>query len=219
MTVIQANTISDPLAPPAFVIRELARQLDSWHATLPYPLHWPTPEDADAELEDPTDLQRKGATAPSSSEQVETSQRKAWDVAVAQLQARFYYARFMLYRPFVYKALHTPARMSANDAYCCGIAIRSACQWPRALHSARDTKRLFPHLFNSTQTCLGILLIFRMTTKQDSLRAICDEYTSRIDVLRATDILLDWLRDVRQLDGIADWCSATLDELLLDLRV
>lgn len=30
------------------------------------------------------------------------------DVVTGQLRTRFYYARFIMYRPFVYKALHFP---------------------------------------------------------------------------------------------------------------
>lgn len=120
----------------------------------------------------------------------------------------------MLYRAFVYKVLHSPEKMSATDAEFCALAINSACEWPHSLHMARDTKRLFPHLFSWTQTCLGVLLIFRMTAKDDALRAICDEKIPHQEITRATAILLDWLEDVQQLDGIAGWCYGSIRELL-----
>lgn len=122
----------------------------------------------------------------------------------------------MLYRAFVYKALHSPEKMTESDAEFCALAIDAACKWPFSLHLARDTKRLFPHLFSWTQTCLGVLLIFRMTAQDHTLRAICDGSIPRHDISRATGILLDWLRDVQQLDGIAGWCYGTMSELLAE---
>src|ERR1700709_1999217 len=40
----------------------------------------------------------------------------AYDIQVALLRTRFYYAKYMVYRPFVYKALHFPDQMTQEDA-------------------------------------------------------------------------------------------------------
>jgi len=40
----------------------------------------------------------------------------AYDIQVALLRTRYYYAKFMVYRPFVYKALHFPSQISPEDA-------------------------------------------------------------------------------------------------------
>ena len=41
----------------------------------------------------------------------------AYDVQVALLRAtRYYCAKYMVYRPFVYKALHFPEQMTQEDA-------------------------------------------------------------------------------------------------------
>lgn len=39
-----------------------------------------------------------------------------YDIQVALLRTRFYYAKYMVYRPFVYKALHFPEHMTQEDA-------------------------------------------------------------------------------------------------------
>ena len=39
-----------------------------------------------------------------------------YDIQVALLRTRYYYAKYMIYRPFVYKALHFPEQMSNEDA-------------------------------------------------------------------------------------------------------
>lgn len=194
--------------PPSFVIRELARQLDSWHATLPMTLRWPLTGQSEsldvfAEDEELPDGEAPGmAYGP---DVVGSSYRQAYTIIANQLKTRFYYARFMLYRGYIYKTLHTPEKMSATDADYCGIALRMACEMPNALQAVRDYKRLFPHLFSWTQTCLSILLIFRMTFKNRALYAICSENVMQETISDATTILLDWLRDIRQLDGVAEW--------------
>ncbi len=40
----------------------------------------------------------------------------AYDIQVALLRTRYYYVKYMVYRPFIYKALHFPADMSQVDA-------------------------------------------------------------------------------------------------------
>ena len=135
------------------------------------------------------------------------------DVVTAQLRTRFYYARFMLYRPFVYKALHFPELMTVDDATCCGLAIKSACAWPMAMAPTKDKKRLVPHLFAWTQNFMGILLILRMTYENDILRQICDDQVNRDDIQKTAALMLDWIRDVKQVDGIAEWNWKILEPL------
>jgi hypothetical protein len=39
-----------------------------------------------------------------------------YDIQVALLRTRYYQAKYMVYRPFVYKALHFPEQMTQEDA-------------------------------------------------------------------------------------------------------
>ena len=39
-----------------------------------------------------------------------------YHIQVALLRTRYYYAKYMVYRPFVYKALHFPEQMTQEDA-------------------------------------------------------------------------------------------------------
>jgi hypothetical protein len=39
-----------------------------------------------------------------------------YDIQVALLRTRYYQAKYMIYRPFVYKALHFPEQMTQEDA-------------------------------------------------------------------------------------------------------
>ncbi len=135
------------------------------------------------------------------------------DVVNAQLRTRFYYARFMMYRPFVYKALHFPELMTADDASCCALAIKSACLWPIAMAPPKNKKRLVPHLFAWTQNFMGILLILRMTTENECLRRICESQVNQEDIRKTVSLMLEWIQDVKQMCGVADWSWRVLEPL------
>lgn len=60
---------------------------------------------------------------------------------------------------------------------------------------------------------MGILLILRMTTENECLQRICESQVSHEDIQRTASLMLDWVRDVRQLDGIADWSWRILEPL------
>jgi len=172
---------------------------------LPQPLQWLSSNEPGS-VSDDMQLRRLDELGiPIALSSASSMKQQAYGLATAQLRTRFHYARFMLYRPFVYKALHNPEKMTAADADFCVWAIRSACRWSLAMNSIKNQKRLFPHLFAWTQTSVGTLLILRMTLKNDCLRYICDEQIDRQEISLATSILLAWLRDVKQLDGIAEW--------------
>jgi hypothetical protein len=138
------------------------------------------------------------------------------DILTAQLRTRFYYARFMLYRPFVYKALHFPELMTADDANCCALAIKSACLWPLLMAPPKNKKRLVPHLFTWTQSCIGVLLVFKAIRESDGLRQICEEQVNLKDVEMTTMLMLDWIKDAKQLDGIAEWGWGIVEPLFSD---
>ena len=181
----------------------MARQLDSWHAGLPAPLQW-AGDDISA-----ASYGISGSCQP----------RQIWEykcgpkVLTAELRTRFYYARFILYRPFVFKALHFAQLMTAHDAECCASAIRAACLWPITLAPARDKKLLIPHLFTWTQNFIGILPILWMSRSNDCLNQICREQLDGNAVDVATTLMLEWIRDIKQIDGIAEWSWQILEPL------
>jgi len=195
------------------VIKELARQLESWRSLLPQPLQWSDQERHDFPNMNP--MSRRPADALFAVDQglVPINHRFNLDIVTGQLRTRFYYAKFMIHRPFVYKALHFPELMTADDAHYAALAIQSACLWPLSMAPPRNKKRLVPHLFTWTQNSVGILLLLRMSTINDCLRQICEDKVSRKEMEETTTLLLDWLRDVKQVDGIAEWSWRILEPL------
>lgn len=209
----QAEASEDYGGPPVHVIKEMARQLDSWRSLLPRPLQWSDNDKFDFPNSDPTSRRPNEPLFMIDQGAVPINHKYSLDIVTAQLRTRFYYARFMMYRPFVYKALHFPELMTEEDANCCALAIQSACLWPLAMAPPKNKKRLVPHLFAWTQNFLGILLILRMTMENECLGRICEERVNREDMDRTASLMLEWVRDVKQVDGIAEWSWRILEPL------
>jgi hypothetical protein len=126
------TTNEDFSGPSASTLRQLASQLDQWRGLLPRDLQWPE-DDPTAfplsaqptyfytQLLDPT-------LAPPHQGQSETrlfitdlhrepiQYPYAYDIQVALLRTRYYYAKYMVHRPYIYKALHFPKQMTQEDA-------------------------------------------------------------------------------------------------------
>lgn len=195
------------------VVREMVRQLDSWRALLPRPLQWSDAEKFNFPSLDPNSRQPSEPLFSVDQGTVPIGHKYNLDVVTAQLRTRFYYARFMMYRPFVYKALHFPELMTTEDVNCCALAIKSACLWPLAMAPPKHKKRLCPHLFAWTQNFLGILLILWMTVENECLKKICDEHLDRADIEATAGLMLEWIKDVKQMDGIAAWSWKLLENI------
>ena len=213
----QAENQEDYGGPPVAVIREMVRQLDSWRALLPRPLQWSDNDKFDFPATDPTARRPNEPLFCPDQGPIPIGHKYNLDVVTAQLRTRFYYARFMMYRPFVYKALHFPELMTPDDCSCCALAIKSACLWPLAMAPPKNKKRLVPHLFAWTQNFLGILLILKMTSANECLRRIVEEggVVGRQEIDMTIRLMLEWVRDVRQVDGIAEWGWGILEPLYM----
>ncbi|KAK3676216.1 hypothetical protein LTR78_003966 [Recurvomyces mirabilis] len=211
----QAENFDDYGGPPVAVIREMMRQLDSWRALLPRPLQWSDNDRFEFPATDPMTRRPNEPLFSPDQGPIPIGHKYNLDVVTAQLRTRFYYARFMMYRPFVYKALHFPELMTEEDGNCCALALKSACLWPLAMAPPKNKKRLVPHMFAWTQNFMGILLVLNMCSVNDCLRQIVDEGTvvSRREIESTIGLLLEWMRDVKQVDGIAEWSWGILEPL------
>ena len=191
----------------------MARQLDLWRALLPRPLQWLDSDFLDFPNIDSTNRRLAGPLFAPDHGVISIKHRYNLDIVTAQLRTRFYYARFNLYLPFIYKALHFSELMTHDDTDCCALAIQSACLWPISMASPKDKKRLIPHLFTWTQYFISILLILKMTEENDCLRRICHEKLDPERMEITVSLLLEWLRDVKEIDGIAEWSWGILEPL------
>jgi hypothetical protein len=181
------------------VIKELSLQVDNWRALLPRVLQW-------------NDHDRFESTTVA-------AENSPVELGSSHLRSRYYYARFMIYRPFVYKALHFPTQMSEEDSFYTAQCLQACMLWPIAMDPPRKRKRLIPYLFAWTQNFLGVLLILRMTTENPMLRSIAEKNLSMSDIEKTVRLLLEWFYDMRQLDGMAEWSWNILEQLYNDLEL
>jgi hypothetical protein len=116
--------------PSAGSLNQLASQLSQWRSMLPRDLQWaeddpgsfpsPQPSGGYNPPLDPTlspQRSRQGVplfTTDLNSEPVHYPY--VYDIQVALLRTRYYYSKYMVHRPFVYKALHFPEQMTQEDA-------------------------------------------------------------------------------------------------------
>lgn len=136
-TAISSSTTDTPSSseefggPAASSLKQLAGQLAQWRGMLPRDLQWaeddpagfPSPQPTMGGFNqqlDPNLSQQQGQqntplfTTDLDSEPVQYPY--VYDIQVALLRTRYYYAKYMVYRPFVYKALHFPEHMTQEDA-------------------------------------------------------------------------------------------------------
>ncbi|OJD32009.1 c6 finger domain protein [Diplodia corticola] len=203
--------------PPTHVIRELSRQLESWRSTLPPPLQWADQPPESRFQYFPPGSPKIGRCFTPNGNQTPLESPDTLDLVVAHLRSRYYYARFILYRPFVYKVLHWPGLTTNEDRQFAGLCIQSTLLWPIALAPPKRRKRLVPFLFVWTQNFISILLVLRATTVSNILADVCRKMVDNTELMLTVQCLLEWLADVRTIDGVALWSWKILDPLFRDI--
>lgn len=191
---------------PFDVVRALAQELDAWRDALPTKLQW-----SDADKFGFTEADSLSQTAHSSYFNLSKGAGPGEmdhnvDISVAHLRTCYYQGRFLVHRPFIYKALHQPELLTASDRRFCAFAIESSCHWPTSLAPPKNKKHLLPHLFAWTQNFLAITLILDFCCEQGPLSSICRESGTSEEYIRETvKAMRTWLEDTGQIDGIANW--------------
>lgn len=201
----------DYSGPPSILASELFHQLDCWRDALPQRLQWSDDDKIDFEEVEPLSTVLRASLLSPPRGLAPGRLDHNVDFAVAQLRTRFYQARFLICRPFIYKALHLPDLMTADDRIKCAFAIDAACLWPLSLVPPKHKKHLVPHLFSWTQNFLAMALVLRICQTSDYLSDICKESgISEGNIESAISAMVQWLDDIRQVDGIADWSMRVL---------
>ncbi|CZT47340.1 related to acetate regulatory DNA binding protein FacB [Rhynchosporium secalis] len=218
--------------PSATTLKSLAAQLTQWRGLLPRDLQWPeedpaafpTPQTGNIGVIDAVDPSlatprpgRPGSQLFSTDLNSDPMQyRFVYDVQVAMLRTRYYYSKFVVYRPFVYKALHFPEQMTQEDAQGVAECLRTCLKWPLTLSPTSRHKRLIPYLFCWSQTFVSILLIFHLTQHNPMLRDIRAQLCGprfEEDFEVSVALMQDWIRDLKAVDPLALWCYKILQPI------
>ncbi|KAK0716954.1 hypothetical protein B0T26DRAFT_707804 [Lasiosphaeria miniovina] len=131
------------------------------------------------------------------------------DVQVALLRTRYYYTKYLVHRPFMYKALHFPDAVTHDDALGVAECLKASLKWPVAMSPTCTHKRLIPCNFFFTRNLFGILVLLHLSTTVPILirirSTLCGE-RFEMDAGETVGLYLDWLRDLHAMDdGTAGW--------------
>lgn len=141
----------------------------------------------------------------------------ALDLQVALLRSRCYYTKYLVYKPFLYKAMHHPAQLSHDDAAGAAACLQACLSWPIAMSPTCAHKRLVPCLFFYTQNFLGVLLVLRLAQQLPILQRITATLCGGERFARAarttTALCIAWMRDLRGVDRPAEWAWAVVQAL------
>jgi len=204
----------DNLGVPSIpVVHELTRQLDAWRAGLPQTLQWDDLDRTSYVSYDAEGSRPRTVTFVVHKNDKAVIEAYNADIVVAQLRCRFYYCRLMLYRPFLFKALHYPDQVTSEEAACAAECLRSCLLWPVCMGPPKDKKRLIPNVYVWTQSFLTILLVLRVSVESAVVMRMCEREVKTEQLEQSMRSMLDWFRDMRQVDGIAEWSWTILEPL------
>ncbi|KAI2621106.1 hypothetical protein GGR54DRAFT_639234 [Hypoxylon sp. NC1633] len=213
--------VETPLSPAAVMMKQMAAQLDQWRGLLPVYLRWEE-ENPGAFSSSAEEIYDDQSMYPPPVPDLHTNfmftadldnppvnYPYAVDIQTASLRTRYYYVKYLVYRPFVFKALHHPEKVTRDDAEGIAECLKSMLKWPITMSPTCFHKRLIPCLFFWSQNLLGILLILHLTQQVPILIRIRTSLMGTKfdqDANETAILCIDWLRDLKDTDATALWC-------------
>ncbi|KAI2616983.1 hypothetical protein GGS26DRAFT_603302 [Hypomontagnella submonticulosa] len=213
--------IETTISSAAVMMKQMAAQLDQWRGMLPIYLRWEG-ENPGAFSDPPDELYDDQSMYPSPIPDLHTdsmfsadldsppvSYPYAVDVQAASLRTRYYYVKYLIYRPFIFKALHNPDQVTRDDAEGIVECLKAMLKWPITMSPTCFHKRLIPCLFFWSQNLLGILLILHLTQQVPILvriRASLMGTKFDQDANETVMLCINWIRDLKDTDATALWC-------------
>lgn len=204
-------------------IKQLAAQLDQWRGMLPIHLRWqegnpdvfPTtsPDMYQHSLYPPVPDVPISFIFTADLDAPPVSYPYVGDVQTACLRTRYLHVKYLIHRPFLFKALHHPEHVTQEDAEGVAICLQSILLWPITLSPVRHQKRLIPCLFFWSQNLLGVLLILHLVQTAPILvriRGSMMDDRFDMDAKETTRLCIDWIRDLKDIDASARWCWSVL---------
>lgn len=203
------------------MMKQMAAQLDQWRGLLPVYLRWEednpgTFSSPPEELYDdqsmyppPVPDLRSNFMFTADLDSSPVSYPYAVDIQAASLRTRYYYVKYLVYRPFIFKALHHPEQVTQDDAEGVAECLKAVLKWPITMSPTCFHKRLIPCLFFWTQNLLGILLILHLTQQVPILIRIRTSLMGAKfdqDANETVMLCIEWIRDLKDTDPTALWC-------------
>jgi len=183
------------------LVTELSMQLELWRDHLPIPLQWTesTALRLTTHLDHPETVLLRAEGIPYKMLGAEL-------ILTASLQTRYKLAQYLIWRPYIYKALHFEGSITSYDLRNCEKAILACTEWPLTLALYQGSKRLLPHLYEYSYTFFGILVLFHVCSFSKGLRPLLDVPETRDLVERSKALFLQWMCEMEAIHPVAHWC-------------
>ncbi|KAJ5183995.1 hypothetical protein N7492_001611 [Penicillium capsulatum] len=157
---------------------ELHHQLDQWRTNLPPAIQFVDPH---SPLSHPTPANQsvhqsplRSAVSPESTSPRPTDANLPLSPAVAitdaMLRARYMIAQFHIGRPYLYKALRIPEKLTAHDLEQIKSGLRNAMDWPVTQGILRKMRSCIPIQFAFCSQFFGQILLFYCIAHSPSSR-------------------------------------------------
>jgi len=229
--IVHGSTSEVFNGPTVDTLEALALEVQKWRDSCTDQLNWPEDDptayptavdhrllyqqSVDPDLTYPTKLFSVPSQQPQSS-----FLPYVYDIQVALLRTRYYYAKYMVYRPYIYKALHFPESVTHKDKQAVAICLKACLKWPITMAPTSRRKRLIPYLFCWSQNMLGIILILQLSRVNPMLWKIREQFCGgqgsqfESDVDGSIELMVEWMSDLKEICPIARWCLSVLHPLL-----
>ncbi|KAL5334486.1 hypothetical protein BJX70DRAFT_378197 [Aspergillus crustosus] len=140
---------------------ELQHQLSQWRSNLPPGLRFPESL-SNSTITSPATVTT--SPNPISPHPLSSSNTRPFSPAVAvseaMLRGRYMIAKFHIGRPYLYKALRIPSKLSEDDFDQVRAGLQNAMNWPIILGIFRDMKSCIPIKFAFCSQFFGQVLLF-----------------------------------------------------------
>ncbi|XMA13627.1 hypothetical protein WAI453_006418 [Rhynchosporium graminicola] len=186
------------------VAKELSRQLYDWRAHLPSAIAW---------ADQPMDDIAMSSSDPNNHREASTPLDPALagmidfrTILDASLRSRYKYAEYIIWRPYIFRVLHSPQDPAWHDVECCGKAFEACTLWPLTFAIFHSQRRLVPHIYEYTHTFFGILILMHVCSFNQFLGPLLHSMPAAFAPEVSIGLYLSWIRDMKVVHPVARWC-------------
>jgi len=196
------------------VIQELSCQLHNWRAHLPPAIAWNDQSTHDIAMSNSGSDDYREATT--SLDPGITGMLDFKTTLNASLRTRYKYAKYIIWRPYIFRVLHSPHDSAGYDVECCRSALKACTLWPLTFATFHSQRRLVPHIYEYTHTFFGILVLMRVCSSNQSLGPLLHSMPAAYDFGLSISLYLSWIRDMKVVHPVGRWCWELLKVIYKD---
>ncbi|KAF0326199.1 hypothetical protein GQ607_006402 [Colletotrichum asianum] len=146
----------------------------------------------------------------------------------ALLRTRLSYLRCLLYRPYIYRVVHSD-KLSSQDLVGAEEYLRQCVCWPIIIPPMSHSKRLIHGLYFWSHNLMGILIILRLAITHPRLQAVClsigkkdkEEFKRpgawNAQARQTIYLCVEWFKSLVDIDADARWCWSIIQGIYPEL--